>query len=157
MTPIQKRIHEEALKRSRNFKRAEWPLIEILEAVAKENVSREAGQPSLFAYANKVLGLSESLSSAFTNVAVRAMKLAPLREALRASRFSVTKIIRLTSVMTTENCEELIEFASKATNAELDRKRAELNPGKSKRTSKKPINANETRLSLTFQTRRLGC
>jgi hypothetical protein len=148
MTPLQKRIHEEALKRSQNFKRAEWPLIEILQRVASENVHRQAGQPSLFAYANKVLGLSESLSNAFTNVAVKAMKIPRLSTALREHRFSVTKIIRITSVMTLDNADELIELATRATNRELDRKSAELQPGKSRRTSKKPISETESRLSF---------
>jgi hypothetical protein len=148
MTPLQNRIHEEALKRSQNFKRAEWPLIEILQKVASENVHRQAGQPSLFAYANKVLGLSEPLSNAFTNVAVKALKFPKLSTALREHRFSVTKMIRITSVMTIENADELIELATRATNRELDRKSAELQPGKSRRTSKKPISETETRLSF---------
>lgn len=148
MTPLQKRIHDEAHKRGQHYKRAEWPLIEILQRVLQENVFRSAGHPSLFANANKELGLSESLSHAFSNVAVKAIKISQLANALRAQKFSVTKIIRVTSVMTPENADELIALATRATNSRLDRKSAELKPGKSRRPSKKPINQNETRLSF---------
>ena len=148
MTPLQKRIHTEAIKRSENYRRAEWPLIEILQQVATENVFRLAGHPSLFAYANKVLRLSEPLSHAFSNVAVKAMKIPQLTQALREDRFSVTKVIRITSAMTIENADELIELATRATNKQLDRKSAELQPGKKRRATKKPINKDETRMSF---------
>ena len=53
ITPLQKLVHNEAHKRGHNYKRVEWPLIEILQRILRENVFHSAGHPSLFAYATK--------------------------------------------------------------------------------------------------------
>ncbi|MBI1861365.1 MAG: hypothetical protein HYR96_10655 [Deltaproteobacteria bacterium] len=51
-------IHEEALRCTMQFKRAEAALLDVLQKVDDRKVYRELSYPSLFAYAVSALGLS---------------------------------------------------------------------------------------------------
>ena len=146
MTPRQKQIHVEAKKRIETLKRAEWPLIEILQIVLKQHVVKAAGRPNLYSYLFD-LGLSESSAAAFSAVAKKTIEVPQLSRAIKEG-LSTTKAVRITSVLTKENADEILSFATKATARDLDRKRAELNPDKRKRASKKPIEEGWSRLAL---------
>jgi len=72
------------------------------------------------------LGLTESVAYGFITVARKARKVPALSQAVRTNELSVAKASRIVATITSENAEELIEFAKAHTTGEVERK---LNKG----------------------------
>ena len=65
----QTQIHERALVLANNFRQLEVELVDVLREVDRTKLYRKLEQPSLFAYATKVLKLSEATAYMFITVA----------------------------------------------------------------------------------------
>lgn len=100
--------------------------VRLLETQTELVARAAAGRPNLYSYLFD-LGVNESTAAAFSAVAKKAIEVPQLSLAIRDG-LSITKAVRITSVLTKENADELLSFATKATARDLDRKRAELYP-----------------------------
>ena len=120
----QRLIHGRALMVSSEYRKSEHELLRILLDVDRTQLFHRLDCPSLFKYAVHILGLSESIAYALITVA-RKSKTVP---ALLDSGLSVAKASRIVSIITPENCAELIDFAHGASVREIDREVARRNP-----------------------------
>lgn len=122
------KLHQRALELVRQHQRVEAELISVLRAIDDMKLYREHGATSLFAYATKILGLSESVAWNFITVS-RATKKSPiLRHAIETGVLSVSKARRITSILTQENQAEWVEKARILSQRELEKAVATVNP-----------------------------
>ena len=124
----QKNLHHRALALSAQHRRIESTLIMVLKEIDKTKLYRKLGQPSLFIYAVRLLGLTESVAYGFISVARKSDQVAPLLKAIEEQRLSVAKASRVVSALTKENAEALIEFAISHSTRETEFEVARLRP-----------------------------
>jgi hypothetical protein len=128
LTNEQSALHQRALNLSREHRRVEWHLIEILEEIDRTKLFKRLGCSSLFQYAVQHLKLSEPIAYSFISVARKAQIAPRLREALKSETISVAKAARMVSALTAENSDDLVAFAETHSTRELDFEVARLNP-----------------------------
>jgi 5-methylcytosine-specific restriction endonuclease McrA len=142
-------IHERALRLVKAHRKIESQLIHVLQEVDRAKFFKKLGQPSLFAYATQVLGLSESLAYAFITVARKCKEIDQLQAAIDSEQLSVSKAVRITSSLTTETTEELIAFAKVHSSKEIDCEMARRNPKSQVKSVVKPLSENLVEIKLT--------
>jgi hypothetical protein len=91
LTPAQETLHLRALELSRQHRKLEGLLIEVLQQVEKTRLYKRLGKPSLFAYAVETLNLSESVAYCFISVSRKANQNPVLQEAIVSQKISVAK------------------------------------------------------------------
>src|SRR4051812_19315536 len=121
-------VHEKALTLSKEFRRAEYELIEILQKVEDAKIHLALGFSSLFVYATESLGLSENNAYNFTSIARKAKSIPELKEKIRSGDLSVSKAKRILSVVTPQNKNEWIEKAITMPKAQLEKEVIKVNP-----------------------------
>ena len=89
-------LHERAVELSREHRRIEFALVEVLQKIENCRMYRTFGCTSLFKYAVDILGLSESVAYAFIGVARKAAAVPELQRTLRAH--NAVRLVGLTSV-----------------------------------------------------------
>lgn len=121
-------LHQKAIELVREYHGVEASLIEVLRQIDDQKLYREYGAASLFVYATKILGLTESVAWNFITV-TRATKKSPLlKQAIQNGEVSVSKARRITSVLTFENQDEWVEKAKTLSQRNLERAVARENP-----------------------------
>ncbi|MGZ3722516.1 MAG: HNH endonuclease [Bdellovibrionales bacterium] len=94
---------------------------------------------NLFTYAVKICGLSEGAAYSFIAVGKKG-KLHPcLQDAIVSRALSVSKAIRIVSIINSENAEELVEFAKTHSSKEIEREVRRRNPKAAVRARIKPL------------------
>ena len=121
-------IHEEALRVAAKYLRAEADLLDILQKVEEHRVYRHFECTSLYAYAVKILNLSDDTALNFISVARKAKEVPALKQKIREGKFSVSKARKITSVLTPENQCQWIEMAISLPQKKLEREVAKVNP-----------------------------
>jgi hypothetical protein len=121
-------LHQRAVELVREYQRVEAELIEILKQIDDRKIYQKFGASSLFIYATKVLGLTESVAWNFISVARATKKHAALNKAIQNGELSVSKARRITSVLTLQNQDEWIEKAKTLSQRKLEKAVAEVNP-----------------------------
>src|SRR5665213_2434395 len=94
---------------------------------------------NLYTYAVKICGLPEGAAYSFIAVGKMAKLYPCLREAVPSRTLTVSKTIRIVSVLSAENAEELVAFAKNHTAKEIDREVRRRNPKAIVRAKIKPL------------------
>ena len=150
LSPDQKNLHHRALALSAQHRRIESTLIMVLKEIDKTKLYKKLGQPSLFIYAVRLLGLSESVAYGFISVARKSDQVAPLLKAIEEQRLSVAKASRIVSALTNENAEALIEFAITHSTRETEFEMARLRPKTAVPDRVKPLSENLIKLEVSL-------
>ena len=148
LTDREQMLHDRALRVSKTYRKCEGLLIDIIDEVDRLHLYEKFGDRSTFDYCRKHLELSESISYALIGIARKSRAVPELKLAVQEGEISATTASRLCSQITPENQKDWIEKAASSTKTELEQKLAGANPKRSKRTSKKPVNGETTRLSI---------
>jgi hypothetical protein len=126
--PFTHPLHEKAIHLSKEFKRVEADLVDVFQKIDEQKIFRKMGFASLFDYANKGLGLSESVAYGLITVSRKSKEIPELKTAVAQGELSLSQAKRITSVLTKENALELIEKAKTMTQREIEKVVATINP-----------------------------
>ncbi|MCM2281374.1 MAG: HNH endonuclease [Bdellovibrionaceae bacterium] len=121
-------IHSRTCEVVARLKSCEADLILCLQEVDRLLVHRFLGYNSLQQYAVRALKLSEAQSYAYIAVARKARDLPRLQEAITAGELTVSKAVRITSVINEENQQKWIGLAQDLPKRDLEREVARENP-----------------------------
>src|SRR6185369_106419 len=121
-------LHSQALVISKELKRQEFLMIEILQEIDEQKVFRFLGFKSLFQYATSGLGLGEQRAYTFILVSRKSAKISQFQEALRSGKLTLSKAKKITSVITPENAEHWLSKANVMSQRQLERAVAKVNP-----------------------------
>jgi hypothetical protein len=122
------KVDQQALKISKEFKRCESELLDIIIKVDDLKVYRKLGYPSLFQYVVKRLELSEAQAYNFINVGRKAKEVPQIREKIKNGELSVSKAKKITSVITPINQDYWLKLAQSASQKKVEREVAIANP-----------------------------
>ncbi|MGZ3723679.1 MAG: HNH endonuclease signature motif containing protein [Bdellovibrionales bacterium] len=139
MKPEHLKIHEECLKLCQGYLRREAPIVVQLQKVGETKLFKELEMRNLFTYAVKICGLSEGAAYSFIAVGNNAKLYPCLQEAVVSRTLSVSKAIRIVSILDTENAEALVEFAKTHSSKEIEREVRRRNPKVAVRARIKPL------------------
>ena len=135
-------LHAKAIHLSKEFKRVEADLVDVLQKIDEQKIFRKMGFASLFVYATKSLGLSESVAYGLISVSRKSKEIPELKVAVSQGTLSLTQAKRITSVLTKENAPELIEKAKTMSQREIERvvatPRSRVKKPRKPATSKQP-------------------
>src|SRR4051812_33095435 len=92
-----KSLHSQALEIVGRYKKLEAELLDILQKIDEKKIFYELGYTSLFDYAVKGLGLSESVSYNFISVARKSKAAPALKIAIASGKLTVSKAAKITS------------------------------------------------------------
>src|SRR6187401_1072037 len=92
-------LHQEALKISKEFRKQEIIMIQILQKIDAHKVFRFIGYKSLFQYALSELKLSKDQVYTFITVARKARSIEKLQKALENGSVSISKARRIVPVI----------------------------------------------------------
>ncbi len=121
-------LHQKAIHLSKEFKRVEADLVDVLQKIDEQKIFRKMGFASLFDYATKGLSLSESVAYGLIAVSRKSREIPELKTAVAQGELSLSQAKRITSVLTKENAPELIEKAKTMSQREIEKVVATLNP-----------------------------
>jgi hypothetical protein len=122
------KVDQQALKISKEFKRCESELLDIIIKVDDLKVYRKLSYPSLFQYVVKRLELSEAQAYNFINVGRKAKEVPQIREKIKNGELSVSKAKKITSVITPINQDYWLNLAQCASQKKVEREVAIANP-----------------------------
>jgi len=114
-------LHAEIQKVFEHIKSQEFKLIQLLQQLDREFGYKALGYASLWEYAVRGLGMTESQASSYIVVSRKAMQVPALGRAIEAGELSVSKAKRITSAIHFGNAEVWIEKARSLTQRELER------------------------------------
>jgi hypothetical protein len=120
--------HERALTAARSYQKAEAELVLALQAVEKSREFVDLGYSSMFTYAVRELGLSESVAYSAIGVARKARVVPALHAKMAAGAISLSKAKKIASIITPDNQEIWLAKASLLTSHEIEREVARENP-----------------------------
>ncbi|MCM2282294.1 MAG: hypothetical protein NDI61_10665, partial [Bdellovibrionaceae bacterium] len=115
-------IHSRTCVAVERLKACEAELIRCLQEVDRFLVHRFIGYNSLFQYAVHALKLSEAQSYAYITVARKAQELPQLQEAIVSGELTVSKAVRITSVINEQTQAKWIGLALELPKRDLERK-----------------------------------
>jgi len=145
-----------AVKLCREYRRLEWPIIEVLQRIDRAKSYKEVGAASLFQFAVQFLELSEAAAYTFINVARKSSSVPALREAVQKRELSVAKASRIAAALSKENAVALIEFAKHNSTRAIDSEVARLNPRRTVRERAKPVDGNQVEIKVTLTNEQYG-
>jgi len=146
----QQSLHEQALLISKNFKKCETDLIDILQKVEVGRVHCALGFPNLFQYANECLMLSEANSYTYTQIAKKAKEIPALKTEIEKGNLEISKARRILPVITEENHATWIEKAETLTRVELEKEILKENPEVPLKESVRRLTKNRVSLKLSL-------
>ena len=123
-----KGIDQKALQISKEFRKYEVELLEIISKVDQYKVFRKMGYPSLFQYVVSRLKLSEAQAYAFITVARKSKEVPQLKESIQSGQLTVSKAKRITSVINSKNQDHWLKLAQTATQKKVEREVSLANP-----------------------------
>jgi len=113
MKPHLKNIHEQALLTSKDYKKAEYKLLKVIENVEKHKVYYAFKCKSLSEYCVTRLGLTYDVAMMFIRVMRTSKKFDTLNEALKENKITLTNARKIAPILTKENQNFWIQEASK--------------------------------------------
>lgn len=143
-------IHQKAMACVAKLKSCEAELISCLQEVDELLVHRFLGYNSLFQYALKALRLSESQSMSYITVARKAKEFPALKMAVERGELTVSKAVRITSVMDDKSQSKWIELAKTLPRRQLEKEVANISPRAVVHEKARFLNANTLELSLAL-------
>ena len=149
MTHHQAKLHERAVACGRKHRGAEAALVLALQEVEGTCLYRLLDCPSLFSYAVRELGLTDSVAGMSIAVARKAATVPSLQRAISDGSMSVSLASRIVSCLSLENAEEVIAFALSHTCREADEECARRNPKRDARDRAKPTGNGRVELTAT--------
>src|SRR4051812_12376221 len=114
-------LHEEALKRAKNYRRSESELLEILIQIDEKKVYETLGYSSLHTYCVQALRLTDSHAYALTGVARKSSEVPELKSFIDQGELHLSNARRIVSVVTQENKKEWLEKAVTLSQRDLER------------------------------------
>lgn len=146
----EKQIHKAAIGLVAKYKRTELELVVILQKVERLRLYRKLDCSSLFQYATKLLGLSESAAYMFNAVSKKCTIFKPLQSSLESGRLSVTKASRIVSVLTAQNAAQLVTFSETHSFREIDFEVAKLSPKSKSREKVRVLSEDSVEVTVTI-------
>src|SRR5665213_530387 len=141
MKPSHLKVHEECMKLCHGYVRREAPIVVQLQLVGETKLYKELEMRNLFSYAVKICGLSEGAAYSFIAVGKKAKLYPCLQDAIVSRTLTISKAIRIVSIVRAENVEELVEFAKTHTSKEIEREVRRRNPKAAAKARIKPLTA----------------
>jgi hypothetical protein len=121
-------LNARAIEIAARYHRAESELIDILRQIDDERAYMHYDCSSLFAYALKVLKLSEACASNFITVARKSKNIPALIKAIESCELSVSKARKITAVLTNANSGHWLELAKTLPRLKLEKEVAKVMP-----------------------------
>jgi len=121
-------LHLKALELSKNYRKLEAELLDILLRMEKTKAFKVLGYPSLFQYATQVLKLSEASSYNFITVARKSMQVPELKKQISSGNLSVSQARRVAPVLNKTNQSTWIKKAISLPQKKLEKLVAAENP-----------------------------
>ena len=149
LTSDQTKLHERAVACGRGHRGAEAQVVMALQEVGRAKLYRLFDCPSLFAYAVREMGLTDSVAGMCVAVARKATALPKLHRAIVEQTMSVSLASRVVACLTPENAVEVIAFALSHTSREVDMECARRNPQRDARDRAKPTGDKRVELTVT--------
>ncbi len=147
LTLSEKALHEKIIDVKNKIQNLEANFIELLVENDRIRLYRKLNCSSLFVYAVKILGLSESSAYSYISVARKTCEVSELKAAIRDGELSISKASRIVSVLNKENATQLIGFAKTHSKRELELEVAKINPKTKSPDTAKTISQNLVQLS----------
>lgn len=132
-------LHQMAVDCARRFQTSERELILILKEILKHRIHRQKGFNSLYDYAMRGLGLSESQACPMVRLIYKSAEAPKLMEAVVQGKVSLSKAARVCSVVNAGNQTEWVCKAGKLPKAKLEREIAKANPKEAVQVRFKPV------------------
>ncbi len=148
-------LHSKAIHLSQSHKALEAEIVRVLQEIDAKKLFKKLGQSSLFLYATKVLGFSESVAYSFISVARKAKEVPDLQRAVEAKEISVAKASRIVSALNQENAGSLIEFAVTHSTREAEIEAARMNPKAARPDHLKVVGAETFELKVNISKKAL--
>ena len=121
-------LHFKALEISKNFRKLEAELLDVLIQMEKTKAFKTLGFPSLFQYATQALKLSEANSYNFITVARKAIEIPEIRNQVCQGTISVSQARRIAPVINNTNKASWIQKAVELPQKKLEKEVASINP-----------------------------
>ena len=151
MTERQAKIHKRAITAGRNWRMAEWDIIESLQDAEETRLFEEFDLTSVYQYAIQYIGLDESQAYVFVNVARKAKEFSRLNQALKDQSLAVSVAARITATLTPQNEKVLVEFATTHSKREVEREVARINPKAAGKNSVKQLSDEYVEVTITLR------
>lgn len=148
MKKTHEELHERALATAREYLKREAELVGIFQELDQNRTFERYGMPSLFAYATKLLGLSEATTTALTSIARAARKVPELKTAIEEKKITLSNARRITPVLVAENKAEWLEKAASLPLRKLEFELAKSFPDKPEPTRVYPKSETLGRLEI---------
>lgn len=123
-----KELHEKALHIAGEYLKREAELIGVLQDLDRTKTHLQYQMPSLFAYATKLLQLSESVALTLIGIARKSAQIPELKTAIEEKKITVTNARRIVPVLNAENKNEWLEKAATLTQVKLEKELAKSFP-----------------------------
>lgn len=121
-------LHEEAIKRTKNYQQCEGALLEILIEIESRKAFVELGYPSLHVYCTQALNLSDAHAYALIAVARKSLVVPEMKELIRSGQMHLSNARRIVSVVTADNKQQWLPKAIALSQRELEREVVKANP-----------------------------
>jgi hypothetical protein len=150
LNKFQNELHLTALTLSKQFHQTENELLEVLGQIDEQKVYLELGYSSLFQYSVSALGLSEQKAYALMKVSRKSKEIPELKAHIQNGSLSVSKAIRIMSVIRPDNQNVWIEKAKTLPKVELEKEIASLHPEVVTKETVRRLDENRSRISLSL-------
>ena len=128
MAENHKELHERALHIAGEYLRREAELISILQDLDRARTHLHYQMPSLFAYATKLLKLSDSVALTLISIARKSAQVPELKTAIEEKKITITNARRIVPVLNAANKSEWLEKAATLTQVKLEQELAKSFP-----------------------------
>jgi 5-methylcytosine-specific restriction endonuclease McrA len=150
LNKFQNELHLTALNLSKQFHQTENELLEVLGQIDEQKVYLQLGYSSLFQYSVSALGLSEQKAYALMKVSRKSKEIPELKANIQNGSLSVSKAIRIVSVIKPGNQKVWIEKAKTLPKVELEKEIASLHPEVVTKETVRRLDENRSRISLSL-------
>src|SRR4051794_37978956 len=106
MNTFQQSLHEKAIFIAGEYLRREAELIGILQELERNKTYRQFEMPSLYAYATKLLKLSDAVAITLINIARKSVEVPELKAALESKKITITNARRIAPIINAANKSE---------------------------------------------------
>ena len=141
-------LHLQAVTIAKEYRRCETALIGIFQELEKRRTFECYQMPSLFAYATKVLGLSEATTCMLTAVMRASNKVPELKTAVENGMITLSNARRIAPVLCKDNKLELLEKAATLPLRKLEQELAKKFPDQPAITRVIPKSESLSRLEI---------
>jgi len=146
LNPLQKALHQRALKLAQTYQKTEVELVEIFQKIIEKKVYIAMGYSNIYRYAVSELKLSEDRVYNFLAVTRKIREIPEIKSELKNGNLTVSKVRKVTSVITPQNACDWLEKAKVLSKNELEKAVAMETPKAA--TPERAQYVSESRLNL---------